>query len=72
MPRRPVICKCVTPTEKLSKFLGQHLKGVMKNSLLYIKYSGDFLRKMKQIKKSSGKLYNCHCGCSRTVYYYAT
>ena len=72
IPGRPVVFNCDTPTGKLSKFLDHHLKTVMQSSWLKIKYSGDFPRKMKQIKKPSGKLYTCHCGCRRTVSYYPT
>ena len=50
IPGRPVAFNCDTPTGKLSKFLDHHLKTVMQSSWLKIKYSGDFPRKMKQIK----------------------
>ena len=49
VPGRPVISNCGTPTEKCSEFLDYHLKPVMKNSWSYLKDSGDFVKKMKNI-----------------------
>ena len=49
VPGRPVISNCGNPTEKCSKFLDYHLKPVMKNSWSYLKDSGDFVKKMKNI-----------------------
>ena len=49
VPGRPVISNCGTPTEKASEFLDHHLKPVMQSSWSYIRDSGDFLRKIKQI-----------------------
>ena len=46
---RPVISYCGIPTEKAPKFLDHHLKPVMQSSSSYIKHSGDFLKKIKQI-----------------------
>ena len=47
-PGRPFIF--ATPTEKASEFLDHHLKPVMQISWSYIMDSGDFLRKIKQIR----------------------
>ena len=49
LPGHPVISNCGTPTEKASEFLDHHLKPVIQSSQSYIKDSGDFLRKIKQI-----------------------
>ena len=49
VPERPVISNCGTPTGKGSEFLDHDLKPVMQSSWSYIKGSGDFLRKIKQI-----------------------
>ena len=49
VPGRPIISNCGTPTEKASKFLDHHLRPVIQSSWSYIKDSGDFLRKIKQI-----------------------
>ena len=49
LPGRPVISNCVTPTEKVSEFLDFQLKPVMQSSKSYIKDSGDFIRKIKDI-----------------------
>ena len=47
---RPVISNCGTPTEKVSEFLDFQLKPVMQSSKSYIKDSGDFIRKIKDIQ----------------------
>ena len=47
-PGRPFIF--ATPTEKASEFLDHHLKPGMQISWSYIMDSGDFLRKIKQIR----------------------
>ena len=47
VPGLPVISNCGTPTEKASEFLDHHLQ----SSWSYIKDSGHFLRKIKQIGK---------------------
>ena len=39
------------PTEKVSEFLGFHLKPLMQSSWSYIQGSGDFIDKMKRIGK---------------------
>ena len=44
-----MISKCGTPTEKVSEFLDYHLKPVMQSGRSYIKDSGDFLKKMKNL-----------------------
>ena len=49
LPGRPVISNCGTPTGKASEFSDHHLKPVMQSSWSYIKESGEFLRKIKQI-----------------------
>ena len=49
VPGRPVISNYGTPAEKCSKFLDYYLKPVMQNSWSYLKDSGDFLKKMKNI-----------------------
>ena len=49
MPGRPVISNCGTPTEKASEFLDHHLKPVMQSGWSYIKDSGDFLKKIKNV-----------------------
>ena len=47
---RPVISNCGTPTEKVSEFLDFQLKRTMQSSKSYIKDSGDFIRKSKDIQ----------------------
>ena len=49
VPGRSVIFNCGNLTEKCSEFLDYHLKPVMQNSWSYLKDSGDFLKKMKNI-----------------------
>ena len=49
VPSRPVISKCGTPTEKVSEFLDGQLKLVMQSTRSYIKDSGDFSKKIKNI-----------------------
>ena len=49
VPGRPVISNCGTPTEKVSEFLDSQLKPVMQSSRSYIKDSGDFIKKIKNI-----------------------
>ena len=49
VPGRPVISNCGTPTEKVSGFLHHHLKPVMQEGEPYIKDTGDFLNKTKNI-----------------------
>ena len=46
---RPVISNCGTPTEKISEFLDTQLKPIMQKSWSYIKDSGDFIRKSKNL-----------------------
>ena len=57
VPGRPIISNCGTPTEKASKFLDHHLRPVIQSSWSYIKDSGDFLRKIKQIGNLPETLY---------------
>ena len=49
VPGRPVISNCGTPTEKVSEFLDSQLKPVMQSSRSYIKDSGDFIKKIKNV-----------------------
>ena len=49
MPGRPVISTCGPPTEKISQFLDMQLKPIMLKSWSYIKDSGDFIRKIKNL-----------------------
>ena len=49
VPGRPVISNCGTPTEKASEFLDHHHKPVMQSGWSYIKDSGDFLKKIKNV-----------------------
>ena len=48
-PGRPVISNCGTPTEKVSEFLDHHLKPLIQEGDSYIKDTGDFLNKIKNI-----------------------
>ena len=48
VPGRPVISNCRTPTE-VSEFLDRELKSVMQEGWSYVKDSGDFIRKLKNI-----------------------
>ena len=49
VPGRLVISNCGTATEKASEFLDRQLKPVMQSSRSYIKDSGDFIKKIKNI-----------------------
>ena len=49
MPGRPVISNCGTPTEKILEFLDMQLKPIIQKSWFYIKDSGDFIRKIKNL-----------------------
>ena len=49
-PGRPVISNCGTPTEKVSEFLDHHAKPVMEKGKSYIKDSGDFINKIKELQ----------------------
>ena len=49
IPGCPVISNCGTPTEKAPEFLHQHLKLVLQSSWSYIRDTGDFLSKIKQL-----------------------
>ena len=46
---RPVISNCGTPFEKISEFLDRQLKPIIQKSWSYIKDSGDFIRKIKNL-----------------------
>ena len=49
VPGRPIISNCGTPTEKISEFLDGQLKPIIHKSWYYIKDSGDFIRKIKNL-----------------------
>ena len=49
VPRRPVISNCGMRTEKVSGFLDYHIKPVMQSGRSYIKDSGVFLKKIKNL-----------------------
>ena len=49
MSGRPVISNCGIPTEKILEFLDRQLKPIMQKSWSYIKDSGDFRRKIKNV-----------------------
>ena len=49
VPGRPVISNCGSPTEKCSEFLDHHLKPIMQKGWSYIKDSGDFINKTKNL-----------------------
>ena len=51
VPGRSVISNCGTLTEKVSEFFDHSLKAVMQQSGTYIKDSGDFIKKLKEIKE---------------------
>ena len=51
VPRRPIIPNCGTPTEKISEFFDRQLKPIMQKSWSYIKDSGDFIRKIKNLRR---------------------
>ena len=44
-----MISKCGTLTEKVSEFLGYHLKPAMQKGCSYIKDSREFLKKIKNL-----------------------
>ena len=48
---RPVISNCGTPTEKVSEFLDHHLQPVMKSGKSYVKDTGDFIEKIRNLGK---------------------
>ena len=50
VPGRPVISNCGTPTEKVSEFLDNQLKPVMREGMSYIKDSKDLMHKIKILK----------------------
>ena len=49
VPGRPVISNCGTPTENISEFFDTQLKPIIQKSLSYIKGSGNFIRKIKNL-----------------------
>ena len=49
VPGKPVISNCEVPTEKVSEILDYQLKPVMQNDKSYIRDSGHFLEKIKNI-----------------------
>ena len=50
VPGRPVISNCGTPTEKASEFLDYHLKPIIQIGKSYIKDSGCFINKIKNLQ----------------------
>ena len=50
VPGRPVISNCGTPTEKASEFLDYHLKPIIQIGKSYIKDSGCFINKIKNLR----------------------
>ena len=46
---RPVISNCGTPTEKVLEYLDYHLKPIMCSAKSFIKDTGDFLNKLKEL-----------------------
>ena len=50
VPGRPVNSNCGTPTEKVSEFLDNQLKLVVREGMSYIKDSNDFIHKIKDLK----------------------
>ena len=53
VPGRPVISNCGTPTEKVSEFLDNQLKPIMREGISYIKDSNDFMHKIRDLKDIS-------------------
>ena len=49
VPVRPVISTCARPTEKCSEFLDYHLKPLAQKGQSYIKDSGDFIKKTRNL-----------------------
>ena len=49
VPGRTLIPNCGTPTKKVSEILDSKLKSVMREGWSYIKDSGDFIKKLKNI-----------------------
>ena len=49
VPGRSVISNCGTPTEKVSEYLDYHHKPIMRSAKSYIKDTGDFLNKLKEL-----------------------
>ena len=47
---RPVISNCGTTTEKVSEFLDNQLKPVIREGMSYIKDSNDFMHKIRNLK----------------------
>ena len=50
VPGKPVISNCGTPTGKVSGFLDNQLKPVMREGMSYIKDSNNFMHKIKDFK----------------------
>ena len=51
VPGHPVISNCGTPTEQVSEFLDHHLQPVMKSGKSYVKDTGDFIEKIRNLGK---------------------
>lgn len=63
VPGRPVISNC-EPTGKISEFLYYHLKPVMQKGFPYIKDSGDFLKKIKNLSSLQENFSSSGCSWS--------
>ena len=50
VPGTPVISNCGTPTEKVSEFVDNQLKPVMREGMSYIKDLNDFIHKIRDLK----------------------
>ena len=51
VPGCPVISNCGTLIEKVSEFLDNHLQPAMKSGKSYVKNTGDFLEKIKSLRR---------------------
>ena len=51
VPGRPVISNCGIPTERASEFLDCHLQPIMRTGRSYIRDTGHFLDKLKELGK---------------------
>ena len=66
VPGRPVISNCGSPTEKCSEFLDHHLKPIMQKGWSYIKDSGDFINKTKNLSTIPDNDFS-YSGCSGII-----
>ena len=51
VPGRPVISNCGAPTEKVSKFLDNHMQPIMRKGWSYVKDSQDLFNKSRKLGK---------------------